>query len=173
MATISAFLGDRRHDREAAAGLITDVLAGLEQIDPMFSSWRPKASSKREAATSPIIPVDRSSIAQQLQTQRTDLGDQEMPELGFSFSAWTQSAEGRASGFSATLGLHAANPNLVNSLVIDLPDDWAKSDARTTEIVELLRSTASPDEVVYLAGATQEALWTRPQPFRRRGHANR
>jgi hypothetical protein len=138
--TISAFWGDRSASRDEAAVNLSQFLSRLGSMDSRLTDWRPKGRSRRGAEGQAVLPLGPDVLVGHLREQRTDFGVVPMPELGFSFAAWNGGVAGEDAAVSCTVGLHAQNPHLRNSVVLQAPDDLARPpalDALITAMVEV------------------------------------
>ena len=138
------------------------MLVALAAIDPLIATWRSKGRSRKQATASTPIEVSSEALASRLRVQRTDLGSDELPQLGFGLDAWNGAVdhEGQAA-FSVTIGLHAGNPGLRNSFVVDLPGAWVRDDSRLDDVAKALCTHLDPDEVVLFDNGRREVLWSR------------
>jgi hypothetical protein len=161
--TVSAFWGDRAISRDDAAILVCSALAKLAAIDPLLATWRTKGRTRQRALDHATIDTSSAAIAALLRVERRDFGDDEMPELGFSMAAWNgadHSADQAA--FSVRVGLHAANSNLRNNFVLDVPRSWKDDDPRIDSLTIALVKEFAPDEVALFRNSDRRVLWPRP-----------
>lgn len=162
MPTVSALWGDHELTRGEAAHIVSSVLEAVALVDPILATWRKKGRTRQQASGHPPIEVTPTSIGLLLRVNRKDVGREEMPELGFNLSAWNGASHERdQAAFSVTIGLHAANPGLRNSFVVDLPSSWTRHDARVDALATVLADQLAPDEVGYRGGDNREVLWQR------------
>lgn len=162
MQSVSAFWGDREVSRSAAAEAVSRVLVGMSAIDPLLASWRKRGGSRAQALAQPMNDPGPDAIQARLTANRKDVGRESIPELGFGFSAWNGASEPTdEAAVSATIGLHAENPNLRNSFVVTLPSTWEAQDPRLHSLVEVLVGNLRPDEVVLFGRGDRLTLWSR------------
>lgn len=162
MPTVSAFWGDHEISRGKAARIVSATLVQVASIDPLLESWRERGRSAKRAREQPTIEMSAAAVEALLQVQRRDLGGDEIPELGFSMSAWNGASEYEDQvGVSVTIGLHAATPGLRNSFVFNLPASWEDEDPRVHALAEALVEQLAPDEVVLRGDDSREVLWPR------------
>ena len=162
MSSVSAFWSDREVSRSAAADTVSAVLLGIRALDPLLATWRKQGGSRAEALAQPIIDPSHDSIEARLTVNRKDVGRKPIPEMGFGFSAWNGASEpADQAAVSATVGLHAQNPNLRNSFVVTLPSSWEERDPRLHSLVEVLVTNLRPDEVVHFRPENRIVLWSR------------
>ena len=162
MSSVSAFWGDREVSRSAAAEAISAVLVGIRAVDPLLATWRKQGGSRAQALAQPMIDPGPDAVEARLTVNRKDVGREPIPELGFGFSAWNGASEPTDhAAVSATIGLHAQNPNLRNSFVVTLPSSWEERDPRLHSLVEVLVGNLRPDEVVHFGPEDRIVLWSR------------
>jgi hypothetical protein len=169
MMTLSAFWGDHEIARTDAAAFISRVFEHLAHVDPLLASWRKRGRSHRKALANAPIDLTADGLAPLLQVNRTDFGRKPIPELGYRFGAWNgASAYGDEAGVSVSIGIHAANPRLVNSFVLSLPKCWTADDERIDRLVEILARELNPDRIVCFSEGTPDERWVRSQLSRSR-----
>lgn len=160
MPTLSAFWGDRVVSRDRVAEDLSRFLGLIQDLDERLTGWRAKASSRRNAAAREAIALTAQELGGRLRMQKADLGGALRPELGYSFAAWNGGAGGEDVAVSCTVGLHAGNPNLRNSVVLDLPRDLAQPEPQGA-LLACLREVWKPDEVALFDGTPRQrtVLW--------------
>jgi hypothetical protein len=163
MVTVAAFWGDRPATRSEVADGLARFMGSLEAVDPVLTAWRRKAGSRKAAEAGAIIDHQPDSLAPLLSTQMKCEGNQVMTELGYSFSAWN----GDDASISCTVGLHASNPGLRNSVVLGAPSRWSMTSPELSAVRDLLLAVWDPDEVWCFdhSEGSRELLWSaRPLP---------
>lgn len=141
-----------------AAALATCLLR-LADVDPLLSRWRRKGLSRATATASAVLVLDAAALVEHLASQHRDDGQAEMPELGFSFAAWNGERAGSDAAFSCTVGLHAQNAHLRNSVALSVPDALANDSEKLRAVATVLVEVWEPDEVVVRIGAERTRLW--------------
>jgi hypothetical protein len=141
------------------ADALTLFLSALATLDPRLTGWRLKGGSRRSAISQPSLSLAASSLAELLRIQKTDVGGEAMPQLGYSFSAWNGRRDDDAASVSCTAGLHAGNPHLRNSVALTVPDDLVQGPV-LERLDAALRESWDPDEVV-LRSLETVVLWVR------------
>jgi hypothetical protein len=142
--------------------VISHVFEALAGVDPLLASWRNKDRSHKKALANEPIDPTADGLAPLLRVQRTDFGREPIPQLGYSFGAWNgASAHEDEAGVRVTIGLHAANPHLVNSFVLSLPKRWPAYDERVDRLVGILARQLNPDRIVCFSEGTPDERWVR------------
>jgi hypothetical protein len=148
--------------RSAAAEVVSAVLLGIRAVDPVLATWRKQGGSRAQALAQPMIDPSPDAIEARLTVNRTDVGREPIPELGFGFDAWTGASDpADEAAVSARVGLHAQNPNLQNRFVATLPTSWEERDPRLHSLVKVLVESLHPDEAVYFGPEDRIVLWSR------------
>jgi hypothetical protein len=161
MSTVSAFWADREVSLAEAARTVSAVLQAVAAIDPLLAGWRRGGGSLKQAMRQPELDVSAASLESLLKIYRNDEREP-MPDLGFHFDAWNGAAEyPDQTSVSVAIGLHAANPNLSNAFVVNLPKSWSREDSRVDQLVRVDVELLAPDEVVYFGTGSPErqVLW--------------
>jgi|GEM_PF-1497479 len=136
------YWGIRPESREMVADKLTIYLRRLALLDDALSSWFPPVN--RKTKKNPLsIPINKDAIALMLTTQKTEVGHQPMPELGFSFSAWSGLNSKFKVDISADCGLYTKW--LVNSVVISFHGPEFPSMELMRNIFGVMREVFQPE----------------------------
>jgi len=107
---IGAYWSARQASRREAAEKTAQFLEALSAVGEPLSNWFLKGSSKAGAGAE--LGRSETEIGPKLQTNRRDIGGDDIPELGFSLGVWN--------GKDATLSLHlgSTSARVLNSVVL-------------------------------------------------------
>lgn len=141
---------------------MSSSMEAVASVDPLLATWRSKGRSRARSLEQPVLDTTPAGIESALRVQQRDVGGEEMPELGFSWSAWNgAAADEDQAGVSVGIGLNASKPGLRNRFVLDLPASWPEDDARVDSLVRALVVQLDPDEVVRFGDHGGDVLWSR------------
>ena len=152
----------RRETRQEAAQRVARWLEALGASSDDLASWFLTVSTKRAAGKRPLA-LDAEGIAKRLHVNRTDFGNQPIPELGYSLSIWN----GRDAGLYVHIACDTPHVSNVATLDVDpvmpggsklLSDAaWRKLLQRTITIFEADDGVVISDKMEQRVG--DEGLW--------------
>lgn len=118
---VGAYWGGRPESSTECAARLLDCFQCLAHAHPLLSAWYRKGRTKKEAESGSPIDVELGSLEKLLETgrQRTDIGGQPMPELGFSIGLWNNNPV--SVSFSAFCGADPDTPRIPNNCLVNLP----------------------------------------------------
>jgi len=123
---LGAYWGDREEDLDSCAVRLTNFLKGLRDCDEIFHRWFKTGWSRKEALANEM-PVEFDKLRELLDKEgkhRTDIGSRVMEDLGFSVCLWNgRDPNNGAVGLSVSCGSYAGHPGIMNSCVINLPNE--------------------------------------------------
>jgi len=85
---VGIYWGPREESRQSSADRLSGFLCALASHNTVLSKWYKQGKSRKEASQV-VLPNDSEGLAPLLKTNRRDIGREVIPELGFSFSAWS------------------------------------------------------------------------------------
>jgi hypothetical protein len=103
----------RRETRQQAARRVARWLETLGLSSDKLGSWYPTTWTKRRTPKR-ALATDAEAIAKQFRVNRTDFGDQPIPELGYSLSLWN----GRNTGLSIHIACDV--PRVPNAVALSV-----------------------------------------------------
>jgi hypothetical protein len=107
---VGTYWPQRRESKEQAAKRIGRFLDAMSTANgSLFEQWFLKGRSK--ASANAVLSTDVSTLAAALESNRRDVGGEEIAELGFNLAIWN----GESGSFEATVG--AFSPHVSNSAV--------------------------------------------------------
>jgi hypothetical protein len=101
--------------------------------------------SDKSAAKNAVYDLEPDRIEKRLTANRTDVGREPIPELGFDLSGWSGDPDDETAGFHAHAG--AYGKWVGNSFVVNLPRTWSGSSEQVRRLAEVLREVWDPDEI--------------------------
>ncbi len=121
---LGAYWWDRKESVEQCARRVVCCLRDIGQCDPALSRWFRGGCSRKEALERQV-QITHETVRELLLRgrNRPDIGGEVMEELGFSMRLWNGGEDCQDVGFSVTCGGYAANPNIWNSCVVELPSE--------------------------------------------------
>jgi hypothetical protein len=121
---LGAYWGDRKESVEECANRVVECLSAIPKCDEAFSRWYLTGRSRKEALEGEFL-VTREAVKQQLLKgrNRRDVGGEVIENLGFSLNLWNGGKDSQDVRFSIQCGTYAANPNLCNSCLLNLPSE--------------------------------------------------
>lgn len=94
----------QREESQAACALrISNFIIEISKLDPSLSHWFKKGANLREALRTEL-PIDKNGLKPLLRVQRRDVGNEIIPELGYSFSAWNGNLSNMGASISVMCG---------------------------------------------------------------------
>ncbi|WP_436500388.1 Imm52 family immunity protein [Actinokineospora sp. HUAS TT18] len=163
---VGAYWGSRPEPVEACAERLRRLLTGLAEAHPALATWYRKGTRK-SAATTPVA-ADPAALVELLNAgrNRADVGGGVLAELGFSFGLWHRDPV--EVGLAGTVGYHAGNPHLMNSVVLDLPIPAGAGaelydPAVAERVMAAIVSAWEPDWATWTSWPLREAQTTAPR----------
>jgi hypothetical protein len=162
----SMFLGvywkRRQETRERAARRVARWLEALGASSDELASWYLTTWSKKPVRKRALV-IDADAIAKHLDVNRTDFGNEPIPDLGYSLSIWN----GSDAGLLIHIGCYA--PRLGNSVALSIdpagPDgSSAPSDAAWRKLLRRALAIFDADDGVVITDRMEpriadEGLW--------------
>lgn len=109
---VGTYWSQRRESREEAAERIERFLDSLRANGSLFEQWFLKGRSR--ALSNTVLPLDVNAVAAALETNRRDVGGEDISELGFNLAVWN----GDVASLDVTVG--AFSPRVSNSAVLSI-----------------------------------------------------
>ncbi len=126
---LGAYWWDRKESVEQCAERVVGCLRDFGQCDPALSRWFRGGRSRKEALEREVqITSDAVKELLLRGRNRKDIGGEVIEDLGFSLRLWNGGEDCQDVGFSVTCGGYAANPNIWNSCVVELPSEGPPSE---------------------------------------------
>jgi hypothetical protein len=145
----------RRETAETAARRIARWLETLGASSDRLASWYPTTSTKRHARKRAL--ADAAAIAKHFRVNRTDFGNQPIPELGYSLSLWN--------GKDAGLSIHIAcdTPRVPNAVALSVEpvepaDSSALSDAAWRRLLKRAIAIFEADDGVVISDELERRI---------------
>lgn len=110
---ICVYWGARSESQERCSQRMDVFLNSLGKLRGQFQNWFPKTAQK-SGSTKPISGVE--DVFKMLKSNRKDIGNAVISDLGFSFSAWNRESQGLTASISSTCG--CSNKYVSNSVVL-------------------------------------------------------
>lgn len=133
---IGCYWGDRQESATEAASRLQATLDGIRDVSPALTDWFEKGDSAQSRA---LVPTDVEGLTRLVEqgAHRTDFGGEVMNDLGFRVGLWNGQSEESASSLTTTVGLHAADPDLSNHVLLRLPGGQGFSATLIDRLVEI------------------------------------
>lgn len=137
---VGAYWGPRAETNEQIVERLVTFLQHLADTSGEFSAWYRRSRRKADARRTQI-PITTDGISNELSVNRTDIGGQVIPELGYGFVAWN----GRDASLRASLG--TTSEYVKNSVVLkDSSQESRLTDADWRSVHRRLIDVFDPDE---------------------------
>jgi len=122
---VGAYWGARKESVDLCADRLMALLNGVTVCGDLFSQWYEKGGSRREAMATRIDIQSRESVAKLLEAgrNRTDVDKAVIDSLGFSIGIWNGQPDEQSASLGIVCGCYSNNPNLRNSVVLELPEN--------------------------------------------------
>jgi hypothetical protein len=118
----AVYWGARQEPRDVCAARICAALNELRSVNDQFQNWYKQGRSRKESLQHDILieigAIDRLLAAG---VNRTDIGKNPIPELGFSLSFWNGGPENGAISLMLRCGVY--DIRIGNAVVLNLPRD--------------------------------------------------
>jgi len=137
--SLCVYWGIRPESKEVVADNLTTFLNRLPALDDSFSSFVLKINKKPKK-----IPFDTHSIASMLTTNKSEIDNTPIPDLGFLFMAWNGKHPKFDVRISAACGLYTKR--LVNSVIISFVGPEFPSMKLMRDILNLMKEVFQPEE---------------------------
>lgn len=164
---IGAYWGERKETRLNCATRISTFLQMIANQDVLLSKWFKKGASKKISTVA--LPHNAEDLQDYLRSNQKDVGFDEIPELGFNFSAWTGKDTSMMASISSTCG--ASSHNVRNHIVVSFSNqrepelEFLKSILRkAVEVFEPEDAVVSTAEI--LVANPSMTAWEAPAIFR-------
>lgn len=161
---LGAYWGDRRCTAEECGKRAALCLRQLACNDEVFGHWYKKGRSRSDALRSEVA-ADTAELTDLFLAgvNRTDIGGSVVERLGFRAAIWNGAPPQEAVSIAFTCGCHAGNPGLVNSCVLDLPEDGPAAERVLCKqaLISLMSAVVSswdPDWAAVLSRRYREQL---------------
>jgi hypothetical protein len=148
-ALIALYWGPRASSQNESAALLLQSFEALSIVG--MSTFYRKGTTARKAKAQPFIPSLVSVTALLSRgSNRRDIGNKPIPELGQSFGLWSGGPEGEAYEFSGLLG--STSSIAKNNLLVCLPRDGrhalVSAEGQIEALFQALLSIARPEEAI-------------------------
>jgi hypothetical protein len=120
---LGCYWAARKETREEVALRMARFIVSLKLRSERFSDWYSKGGSRATAHKK--LDTTAVGLANELRTNRRDIGGEVILELGFSFGAWN----GKAASITATIGSYS--PLVGNAVVLNVSDSPAELSIET------------------------------------------
>jgi hypothetical protein len=156
---VLAYWGKRPESIDACADRLIQFFGELSNCDMRLKTWFELGDSRIDALRRPVNFSNREFIRGLLESSqhRTDVGNKVVPDLGFLVGLWNGGNDSAEAG--ATISCGGYTRGLLNSVVLDLPDEFA-SLAGLAGLQDILAATAkawSPDWAGVVCDAARES----------------
>jgi len=143
---LGAYWGPRKESIDQCAARMVSFFDALAHSDPALATWYERGKSRQAAIASVANVHDQSYVLGLLERgrNRKDIGRSVIEDLGFHVGLWNGGISGRDAGLSITCGLcwtGSGNAGLLNSVVLDLPQDLGEL-GQSEKMSSLLSSVA-------------------------------
>ena len=164
---VGAYWGARDEPKEVCAKRIASFLAYLGQLDVGITDWFQKQRSK--SSLPERIQLNSDCIAGCMRENRRDISGDKIPELGFSFGAWT----GPRAKIGAEIGITcgAFSVYVKNHAVLSFDEGAKISNDSLRRILQAMVSSFDPEHAIVTS--TDDILdigvapvWEAPSIFR-------
>lgn len=144
--SVSAYWGPRKESAEECAERAALYLNEIGKIHQMFSTWRLKSQSRKEAVAQPLV-VSREGLTALFAkgVNRRDLDKSPVSDLGFSFGAWAGDTDGCAAGLRITCG--SFNERVDNICLLDVTEGHDVQADDVARIIDAAIRAWDPDAV--------------------------
>lgn len=141
---VGAYWPQRKESRIACASRISNFAQEIAKLDSSLVYWFKRRTSKKTAPRA--LPMDPNALESLLKTNRRDIGNDVIEELGFSFSAWTGKHSEMTASVSVMCG--AYSPLVNNSVVLSFDAGKIPTPYLLREILKSMVSAFEPHDAV-------------------------
>lgn len=140
---VGAYWMQREESQAACALRISNFIIEISKLDPSLSHWFKQATTLKGALQTKF-PIDANGLKPLLRVQRRDVGNDIIPELGYSFSAWNGNLSNMAASISVMCGGYS---NLVgNSAVLSFAPKASPSLDLLKNILKIMVAHFEPED---------------------------
>ncbi|WP_342212426.1 Imm52 family immunity protein, partial [Mycobacterium pseudokansasii] len=150
---LGAYWGIRAASVDECAERLATMIEQFAHVDPLLTSWRQGAGSKRKAIEQPVVTSDHTDLVTRLLTgrNRRDTNRQVIDELGYSVSWWNGNPD---ASIGLSVGCGQTSPYVTNSFVLNLPKPGAGSGhlynpGVAAKLLNIVVDTWQPDHAVW------------------------
>lgn len=120
---IGAYWSPRQESVSSCASRAKKMFSSLASHSAVFSRWYELGESRKDALKRSVDTNNTDKIAEFLQKGRGRRDDDKsiIEDLGFRIGLWNGENDQFSASISIRCGLYVANPNLSNSIVVNLP----------------------------------------------------